>query len=168
MTNTKGKAESKRCAVTKWNATQPVTYLYNINYSVPRFWIMEQPYLTKLNNLAAAWPSVYNRIDKHRAQVIKFHREPQGGKLSSPALSYVYVACLLSRGKVRKRLNRRSVVWLFSPWADWVGCTGPSQPPNKTHNKVREVFVFNLYLNRKSPETSEETWLRQHTGLSFK
>ena len=47
---------------------------------------MEQPYLTRLNNLTAAWPSVYNRIDKHRVQVMKFQREPQGGKLTSPAL----------------------------------------------------------------------------------
>lgn len=46
---------------------------------------MEQPYLTRLNNLAAAWPSVYNRIDKHRVQVMKFQRELQGGMLSSPA-----------------------------------------------------------------------------------
>lgn len=46
---------------------------------------MEQPYLTRLNNLAAAWPSVYNRIDKHRVQVMKFQREPEGGTSSSPA-----------------------------------------------------------------------------------
>ena len=32
---------------------------------------MKQPYLTRLNNLAAAWPRVYNRIDKRRVQVIK-------------------------------------------------------------------------------------------------
>lgn len=50
----KVEVESKRCAVTEWNATQPVTYLYNINYTVPRFWIMEQFYLTRVNNLAAA------------------------------------------------------------------------------------------------------------------
>lgn len=47
---------------------------------------MEQPYLTRLNNLAAAWPSVYNRIDKHRVQVMKFQRELQGGTSSSPAV----------------------------------------------------------------------------------
>lgn len=47
---------------------------------------MEQPYLTRLNNLAAAWPSVYNRIDKHQVQVMKLQRERQGGKFSSPAL----------------------------------------------------------------------------------
>lgn len=45
---------------------------------------MEQPYLTRLNNLAASWPSVYNRINKHQAQVMKFQREPQGVKFSSP------------------------------------------------------------------------------------
>lgn len=47
---------------------------------------MEQPYLTRLNNLTAAWPSVYNRIDKHQVQVMIFQREPQGGKLNSPGL----------------------------------------------------------------------------------
>lgn len=47
---------------------------------------MEQLYLTRVNNLTAAWPSVYNRIDKHQVQVMKFQRKPQGGKLSSPAL----------------------------------------------------------------------------------
>lgn len=47
---------------------------------------MEQLYLTRVNNLTAAWPSVYNRIDKHQVQVMKFQRKPQGGKLSSPVL----------------------------------------------------------------------------------
>lgn len=49
----KGKVESE------WNATMPVTYLYNINYIVPRFWIMKEPYLTTLNYLAVTWPIVF-------------------------------------------------------------------------------------------------------------
>lgn len=59
----KGERERKKrhkwCDVTEWNATQPVTYLYNINYTAQCLWIMEQPYLTRVNNLAAAWPIVY-------------------------------------------------------------------------------------------------------------
>lgn len=55
----KRKKQNKGCDVTEWNATQPVTYLYNINYTAQCLWIMEQPYLTRVNNLAAAWPIVY-------------------------------------------------------------------------------------------------------------
>lgn len=55
----RGKKQNKWCDVTDWNATQPVTYLYNINYTAQCLWIMQEPYLTRVNNLAAAWPIVY-------------------------------------------------------------------------------------------------------------
>lgn len=54
---------------------------------------MKQPYLTRLNNLAAAWPRVYNRIDKRRVQVIKENvKEESWVHLHSEMEPSVYVS----------------------------------------------------------------------------
>lgn len=60
---------------------------------------MEESYLTKLNYLAAAWPRVYNRINKQQAQVIKFQRKPERGRWGSPVFPFqrIYIYCMSVR-----------------------------------------------------------------------
>lgn len=90
------KAENEWCAVSEWNATQLVTYLCNINYTVPCFWIIEQTYLTRLNYLVAASPNVYNRINNSCTQVVKLWSDPHKGKFSSPTqLESIQCICTL-------------------------------------------------------------------------
>ena len=38
---------------------------------------MEEPYLTRLNYLVVAWPSVYERIDKCQIQVMNFSKKKE-------------------------------------------------------------------------------------------
>lgn len=102
---------------------------------------MEQPYLTRLNNLAAAWPSVYNGIDKLRVQVMKFEREARGGMSSSPAArgpSSVCVCVYLLLCFMDSGQSPRRSLWICAD--------------SDSHLMYFYIFKTNVILPQKSKE----------------